>query len=212
MAALVVLFVHRPCGSLLRLSRSGRCHGRQHAVERCQHIVGDVEARSGAKRGTGIHQDIRTAPLHRRLQQRDQLGVDLLADMGLVALDLVLLALKFLRSGWLPSAGRPECAGEAPRRDALPASAVTAVCSCVRSGWSCVVSCWRRVLKRVDLRLKRGQRRFCRHCTRGRRARGRRRRLGRPARAGQVPERPGRKPRSERRKDESSLELSSYIE
>src|SRR5687767_11478217 len=89
-------------GWLLRLGRGRSANAGQRRIERGQNIVGDVECRRGAKRRAGVHQGVRATALHRRLQQRDQLGVDLLADIGLVALDLGLLTLKLLsRSGFL---------------------------------------------------------------------------------------------------------------
>ncbi len=94
--------VSGPGGWLLRLGRGRRADAGQRRIERGQNIVGDVECRREAKRRAGVHQDVRATALHRRLQQRDQLGVDLLADIGLVALDLGLLPLKLLsRSGFL---------------------------------------------------------------------------------------------------------------
>jgi hypothetical protein len=81
------------------LGWSSRRYAGQRSIEVGEHVIGDVETRGKAERGTSVHQDVRAPAFHCRLQQWHELRVDLLADIRLVALDLGLLALEFLRGG-----------------------------------------------------------------------------------------------------------------
>ena len=97
--------------------------------------------------------------MHHLLVDRAQLGRDLLADIGLVALDLVLLALKLLRALLLLGLERLGCAPAAPRRAPCPGSASTAVWIALLLGLERRGERLLAILKRGDLAAQRRGRR-----------------------------------------------------
>src|SRR3954451_20535746 len=91
MAAPAVSFNLAALRLLLRCGGRGCLDGRQCRIERCEHIVGYVESCARRECAADFDHYVGSALLHHLLVDGAELGLDLLRDISLVALDLVLL-------------------------------------------------------------------------------------------------------------------------